>query len=70
MNLEHFMDKEKQDKSKNDKQDEEKITGGEDSPTQEEQNANEKQTMVALTYDEYDNLEKEIESLQDQIEDH
>ncbi len=35
---------------------------------EEESAGEEKQTMVALTFDEYDTMEKEIESLQEQVE--
>lgn len=62
------MDKEKQENMKNkEKREEEKDLEGEKSP-KEESAAEDKQTMVALTFDEYDALEKEIEYLQEQIE--
>lgn len=62
------MNKEKQENMKNkEKRDEGKDSEREKSP-EEENAAEEKQTMVALTFDEYDALEKEIESLQEQIE--
>lgn len=62
------MDKDKQKdmKNKENQKDKKKIQGGQ-SP-EEESSAEEKQTMVALTFDEYDAMEKEIESLQEQIE--
>lgn len=62
------MNKEKQENMKNkEKRDEGKDSEREKSP-EEENAAEEKQTMVALTFDEYDALEKEIESLQEQVE--
>jgi molecular chaperone GrpE len=68
--MEQSMDKEKQDDMKNkEKKEEEKNLEREKSP-EEESAVEEKQTMVALTFDEYDALEKEIESLQEQIEEH
>lgn len=54
------MDKENQDKSKQKPE----ATGKKEDANP----ANEDQTMVALTYDEYDALEKELESLQAQVE--
>jgi molecular chaperone GrpE len=66
--MEKFMDKDKQRKSKN--KEEEKMDQQDSSPSKEENSAEEKQTMVALTFDEYDALEKEIENLQEQIEEH
>jgi molecular chaperone GrpE len=54
------MDKEKQDKSNQ----EPEFSGKKEGANP----ANEDQTMVALTYDEYDALEKELESLQAQVE--
>lgn len=59
------MDKEKQEDMNN--KENGKNQKREKSP-KEESNSEEKQTMVALTFDEYDALEKEIESLQEQIE--
>ncbi len=57
------MDKEKQE-DMNKKEPNQQGDG-----SSEETNINEeKQTMVALTYDEYDAMEKEIESLQEQVE--
>ncbi len=57
------MDKEKQE-DMNKKEPNQQGDG-----SSEEANINEeKQTMVALTYDEYDAMEKEIESLQEQVE--
>jgi molecular chaperone GrpE len=68
--MEQSMDKEKQEDMKNkEKNEEEKNMNRENSP-EEESAAEEKQTMVALTFDEYDALEKEIETLQEQIEEH
>ena len=61
------MDKDKKEKMEN--KEEKNNQQGEGSP-KEESAAEEKQTMVALTFDEYDAMEKEIESLQDQIEEH
>ncbi|KUK96407.1 MAG: protein GrpE [Anaerolineaceae bacterium 46_22] len=61
------MDKDKQRKSKNNEE-EQKKDQQDSSPSKEENSAEEKQTMVALTFDEYDALEKEIENLQEQIE--
>jgi molecular chaperone GrpE len=66
--MEKFMDKDKQKKSKN--KEEEKMDQQDSSTSKEESSADEKQTMVALTFDEYDALEKEIENLQEQIEEH
>ncbi|HAF47790.1 MAG TPA: nucleotide exchange factor GrpE [Anaerolineaceae bacterium] len=65
--MEKFMDKDKQRKSKNNEE-EQKKDQQDSSPSKEENSAEEKQTMVALTFDEYDALEKEIENLQEQIE--
>jgi molecular chaperone GrpE len=63
------MDKEKQKKSKN-KEEEEMVNESGNQNPEEGSSAEEKQPMVALTFDEYDALEKEIESLQEQIEEH
>lgn len=64
------MDKDKQKEIKNEENQQEKTNQkGKDSP-EEESSAEDKQTMVALTFDEYDAMEKEIESLQEQIEEH
>jgi molecular chaperone GrpE len=54
------MDKDKQDKNKKQSEIENKDEG--------ENSADKGQTMVALTFDEYDALEKELESLQAQVE--
>jgi molecular chaperone GrpE len=68
--MEQSMDKEKQEDMKNEeKKEEEKNLEREKSP-EEESAAEETQTIVALTFDEYDALEKEIESLQEQIKEH
>lgn len=62
------MDKEKHENMKNKENNEKGMNSeGENSP-EDEKAAEEKQTIVALTFDEYDALEKEIESLQEQIE--
>jgi len=59
----------KKDKQKEENPEEKTNQQGDENP--EEENVDEeKQTMVALTFDEYDAMEKEIESLQEQIEDH
>lgn len=64
------MNEDKQKEMKNKKNQQEKTNqNGNDSP-KEESSAEDKQTMVALTFDEYDAMEKEIESLQEQIEEH
>jgi molecular chaperone GrpE len=55
------MDKDKPDKNKKRPEIENNNSKGEDS-------ADNGQTMVALTFDEYDALEKELESLQAQVE--
>ena len=62
------MDKEKQRKSN--QKDQENIDGKGDPTPKEEGNTDAQQAMVGLTLDEYDALEKEIESLQEQIEEH
>jgi len=61
-------DKQKEMKNKENKQ-KKTNQNGNDAP-KEESSAEDKQTMVALTFDEYDAMEKEIESLQEQIEEH
>jgi molecular chaperone GrpE len=68
--MEYFMNEDKQKEMKN-KENKQKKTNqnGNDAP-KEESSAEDKQTMVALTFDEYDAMEKEIESLQEQIEEH
>lgn len=64
------MNEDKQKEMKNKENQQEKTNqNGNDSP-KEESSAEDKQTMVALTFDEYDAMEKEIESLQEQIEEH
>ena len=62
------MDKEKQRKSN--QKDQENIDGKGDPTPKEEGNTDAQQAMVGLTLDEYDALEKEIESLKEQIEEH
>lgn len=62
------MDKDKQKKAKNKAKEEEKMDQQGNNASGEESSMDEKQTMVALTFDEYDALEKEIETLQEQIE--
>ncbi|MDY6845523.1 MAG: nucleotide exchange factor GrpE [Chloroflexota bacterium] len=63
------MDKDKQKKAKNKgKEEEEKMDQQENNASSEENSKDDKQTMVALTFDEYDALEKKIERLQEQIE--
>lgn len=59
------MDKDKKEDMKNK---EEKTNKDRDESPEEENESEEKQTMVALTFDEYDAMEKEIESLQEQVE--
>ena len=62
------MEKDKQKDKKNKQKSEENTNQqGNDSP-KEEGVTEEKQTMVALTFDEYDAMEKEIETLQEQVE--
>lgn len=56
------MQKDKQEKNKKDLEKEEQE--GEGSAPEEKQKQDEAQPMVALTFDEYDALEKEIQSLQ------
>lgn len=62
------MDKDKQRKSKNKGKEEEKMDQQGNNASEEQSSADKKQTMVALTFEEYDALEKEIENLQEQIE--
>lgn len=62
------MDKEKHKKSKNKGKEEEQINKQDAAASEKEEKDDEKQTMVALTFDEYDAMEKEIDSLQEQIE--
>lgn len=57
----------KKDKKENMDNKENTNKQGNGSP-EEESAGEEKQTMVALTFDEYDTMEKEIESLQEQVE--
>jgi molecular chaperone GrpE len=66
--MEQSMDKDKQKKAKNKAKEEEKMDQQGNNASGEESSMDEKQTMVALTFDEYDALEKEIETLQEQIE--
>jgi len=58
------MDKDKKEKSKNKEEHEEQETPASQAADQ----GDESPTMVALTYDEYDALEKEIESLREDLE--
>jgi len=63
------MDKDKQKKAKNKRKEEEKKMDQQgNNASREESSMDDKQTMVALTFDEYNALEKEIETLQEQIE--
>lgn len=64
------MKKEKQENSKNeDKQEEQGQDNPQrDSKPEEHQETEESHPMVALTFDEYDAMEKEIESLQSELE--
>lgn len=64
------MKKEDQEKAKNEQnnEDEEQSNPQGDQNPEERQEKVEGQPMVALTFDEYDALEKEIESLQKQVE--
>lgn len=59
------MSKEKKENPKNNKQEEKNQ---QDSSAEGENENDESQTMVALTYDEYDALESEIESLRKELE--
>lgn len=58
------MEKEKEEKQDQEKEKEQ----AQDSTSKNEQEADTGETMVALTYDEYDALEKEIESLKAELE--
>jgi molecular chaperone GrpE len=60
------MEKEKKEKSKINKEEEQ----NQQEPASEGESENKDQTMVALTFDEYDALEKEIASLRDDLENH
>lgn len=64
------MDKEKEEKESKAKQEqpEEEQNAPSDDPSQGEAETEDAQPMVALTFDEYDALEKEIESLQAEVE--
>jgi molecular chaperone GrpE len=60
------MDKEKKEKIKRNQEEEH----SQQEPPSEGEAENKDQTMVALTFDEYDALEKEIASLRDDLENH
>jgi molecular chaperone GrpE len=60
------MDKEKKDKSKSQDQENAEKQGAPNDGESLDQSS----TMVALTFDEYDALEKEIQSLRDDLEEH
>ncbi len=64
------MKKEKQEKAKNEnnKEEQEQENPQGESKPQEHQETDESHPMVALTFDEYDAMEKEIDSLQSELE--
>jgi molecular chaperone GrpE len=62
------MAKEKQEKSKEQKNTEKEASEASNGANEEEQQTEKTSTMVALTFDEYDALEKQIETLQAEVE--